>query len=328
MITALPNAPITIDLDLLGPGEFERQSHEWHKAYEDTTQKHLAGQHDQKLHGRWANDIREKLKSWKSGLTEAESQALYEWGSTSRNIRDVETGKNTDPGMVEITKNFQSALDKGVKIDDTVYRGLSDVPAEMVFGWLQKGEITTNSHQSATLSKVFADENYSIGYGGVLLEIKQNSGTYIGDATRITKWSSGADDYVLTDEQEVVLPKDQVYKITGVRVKPSGKKNTVDFSEWLAGEVAYNMSQEAEKIHRRRFGADRYEFHPGAQFNKYTLESDNWRSPASKRALAESEKFYKTKKTLLIKQIKSGKMPPSRFMPKILPELRIGLEET
>jgi hypothetical protein len=156
-------------------------------------------------------------ENWEGSLSESEKQTLHEWGISGRDIRDFQSG-NTD-GWSDDKLNrvrsksdeFAGLLDKGVRYEGTISRGLSNVPYENgIENWIENGEIILNNDQSATSKNIYAKDFAVDGWGdnnAVVLVADQKTGVALFDKTNVTMGGKSI------SESEVVMRKGTTYKV-------------------------------------------------------------------------------------------------------------------
>lgn len=180
--------------------------------------------------------IDEARRAWVKSLTEPERYALRLWGESGFGIRKLQTGETERVTARDLQRSqyalphWESALARGVEYEGTVYRGLSDVPEDVVNGWIRDGGIEFNCDQSSS-----KDESTASSFvGNVMLIVNQRSGIDLCGETNVT--SGGAGHYI--SEQEVILRKGARYAVKSFRyVKKNGD---VFDSDWYFEDTEYS----------------------------------------------------------------------------------------
>jgi len=154
--------------------------------------------------GEWISyDYDNKLK-WRESLTEEERQALFTWGSSGWKIRAQQRGEEP---IDEITKNWNNAINRGIKFDGKVYRGMTDVDNETIKDWMDGESITLNNDQSSSQIEDYGKSFTGGGRSKVVWDIEQNSGIDIFGETNVTMGGHSI------DEAEIILRKGTEYNI-------------------------------------------------------------------------------------------------------------------
>ncbi len=285
---------------------------------------HQTTEHDPMLYS--------KINQWQDGLNEDEQRAVFQWTNSSRLIRATQSGEIYDlvkSGKVTVheseiaayhEKAWETAISRAPDYKGEAYRGLSGVPSDTVYDWIQSGELGIKSDQSASGTKANAQDFQ--GYQqGVMWQVKTKTSKAIYQ--EVPYGDSG--DQQFKNEHEVIMRKGQKYRVEGAKVK-TGEGRYTPFNEWLADSIAERLSWEAERIYRRIYGADKYVqgmYGPAYIKKVETLIS----GPKGKKAGAAAVKFYQKKKAILLKQIKAGKWPKRELWPKGIPTVILDLVE-
>lgn len=281
--------------------------------------------------------------AWYQGLDAYQKQALTNWGRSSSLIRAVQNGKlekyqkSGDVSPYEVLSATQSAaliesaLKTAPRFPGVVYRGLSGVPGSVIREWVQSGEISLDSMQSSTpkldTAKKWATGNY--GEGAVIMRINQKSGALVAGNTNVTEFSSGADDYVGLDEQEVILPKGATYKVKSIQVYPrtgGGKRRRVSLARVMAEQQAEAESH--EKI-------TDFQYESGALYKvpsqriygpKEIVERKPWGDPSWHQASVLAANYMRQREGEILAEIRAGRWPEGKYWQRP-PFMIINLEE-
>lgn len=163
------------------------------------------------------NELSTKRNEWADKLSTDEQSAIDHWGTSGKDIRNLQSGNINEMTDLEISRaqnyldNWESALDKGINYNGVVYRGLNNVPYENgIDNWINDGRIEIANDQSSTINGNIVDGFSGKGYGNnnsVVWEVEQNSGVILFDMTHVTMGGKPI------SESEVVLRKGTIYKI-------------------------------------------------------------------------------------------------------------------
>jgi hypothetical protein len=170
------------------------------------------------------------LEEWKKKLNENELAAIHHWGVSGADIRKYQRGEIDDKNVKFYADNFNTALDKGVKYDGTVYRGLSNVDDSTIKTWMGSPKIQLSNDQSTTKSfDLVQGFSGTGGNGSVVWEIEQKRGVSLFEMTKVTYGGKS------TQEFEVVIRNGTEYKITGWDYISSKTNKPFDFSDYFTG---------------------------------------------------------------------------------------------
>jgi hypothetical protein len=198
--------------------------------------KGMFGEDAEKYYIKPSGTVRLGKQEWINSLSEEEINALHYWGISGRNIRNIQSGNIEGISERELKeaknwiKYYENAISRGIKYNGTVYRGLTNVPNEIIDEWINNGFITLGNDQSSTslpdVARGFGISNAGTKYKNALWRLDQESGINLFGKTNVTMGGKSI------DESEIILRKGMKYKINNYDfVITDGKDKGKKFSE-------------------------------------------------------------------------------------------------
>lgn len=191
--------------------------------------------------------------AYEASLTDDEKQALSLWGGSSRNFAKLDRGEEVkDDVSGQFAKkyygHFLSAVNKAPIYNGTIYRGMGEVPADVLNTWTKGGIIQMKNHASSTYDPKIA-ENFMGGTGNqVLFTISGNkSGRNILEMTRVTNGGKSI------AEKEVITMPGAKYRIKSWTVTRSGENKPLDL-DWYFEGTEYSKNNLPEDLLSSKWG--------------------------------------------------------------------------
>lgn len=159
-----------------------------------------------------------QYRKWLTRITDPEQRALRLWGESGYGIRKIQSGEADKLPERErrraeaVMDDYNKVMDRAPKFKGTVYRGLTEIPNDLISEWLGGGTIELRNDQSSSLDEAKATEFARAARGAhVLWRVNQRSGAGILSASRVTEGEQSV------EEREVVMRNGTRYRIAGMR---------------------------------------------------------------------------------------------------------------
>jgi hypothetical protein len=164
---------------------------------------------------------------FQSSLNAREKQAVNYWGSSGRPIRKLQSGNLSGLSELELSSaksnlaHWEASVAKAPSFEGQIFRGLNDLPDDVIDQWRKGAVIELKNDQSATrLTKVtegFSGASGSPDKQSAMWVVDQKSGKDMMGLTNVTYGGKSV------DESEIVMRKGAKYRVEKVEFYVKGE---------------------------------------------------------------------------------------------------------